>query len=100
MRPLGEVALALLSAANKLSAAGRAVTLAEMAQAGKVGNAAANVAIKNLRKRGHLKIVGTRRVSYRNRPVAEYLPATPEPEIEAGTGMLELCQCMSAWGHR
>lgn len=102
MRPLGEVAQALLATANRLSAAGRSVTLAEMAEAASVGKAAANVAVKSLRKRGQLRIVGQRRVSYRNRPVAEYAPATPpEPDaVIGGTGMAELCQCMSAWARQ
>ena len=57
-RSLSEVARALLTKANRLSAAGRAVTLAEMAARACVGQQAATVTVKNLRRSGRLKIVG------------------------------------------
>ena len=99
-RPLSEVARALLTTANRLSAAGRAVTLAEMAAGACVGQQAATVTVKNLRRSGHLKIVGLRRVSYRNRPVAEYAPAAALPEpTHAGPAPAgaDLGRCLHAW---
>ena len=101
MRPLSDVAQALLSTATRLSAAGRAVTLAEMAAGACVGRVAATVTVKNLRRSGHLKIVGLRRVAYRNRPVAEYAPATVKA-VEALTlriapAGVDLARCVSAW---
>lgn len=96
-RPLSDVARALLTTAVKLSAAGRRVTLAEMASAACVGQQAARHTVANLKRRGHLKIVGERREAHRNRPVAEYM-ATPEaPEADACTGAAELGRVMSAW---
>lgn len=97
MRPLSDVAKALLSAACELSAAGRRVTLAEMASAACVGQKAARHTVANLHRRGHLKIVGERRVAYRNRPVAEYMAAPEVPDVVACTGVAELGRVMSAW---
>lgn len=103
MRPLSDVARALLATANRLSAAGRAVTLAEMADESclgdyvGVGKKVATYTVKNLRRSGHLKIVGLRRVAYRNRPVAEYMAALDVPDVAACTGAAELGRVMSAW---
>lgn len=94
MRPVSDVAKALLQAACKLSAAGRGVTLAEMAAGASVGQQAARFTVGNLRRHGHLQIVGERRVSYRNRPVAEYAPAEPAAD-QSSDGLVE---CMSRWG--
>ena len=98
MRPLSDVAKALLSTANRLSAAGRAVTLAEMAAGACVGQTAATYTVKNLRRSGHLKIVGLRRVSYRNRPVAEYALATVEAKgVSPAPAGVDLGRCLHAW---
>lgn len=97
MRPLSEVAQALLTTANRLSAAGRAVTLAELAAGACVGQQAATYTVKNLKRSGHLKIVGLRRVSYRNRPVAEYAPATVDVEGVDASPRVELGRCLQAW---
>ncbi|MDH6185499.1 hypothetical protein [Polaromonas sp. CG_23.6] len=97
MRPLSEVSQALLNTANRLSTAGRAVTLAELAAGACVGRQAATVTVKNLRRSGHLKIVGLRRVSYRNRPVAEYAPALVcAADVSASPGV-DLGLCLQAW---
>ena len=94
MRPLSEVAQALLSTANRLSAAGRAVTLAELAAGACVGQQAARNTVSNLKRHGHLKIVGLRRVTYRNRPVAEYAPALEVPRMP---GWVALDACLAGW---
>ena len=97
MRPRGDVARALLATANRLSAAGRAVTLAEMAILACVGQDAARTTVSNLKRRGHLKIVGLRWVTYRTSPVAEYMVVPEVPDVAACTGAAELGRVMSAW---
>ena len=97
MRPLSEVAQALLSTANRLSAAGRGVTLAEMAAGACVGQQAARNLVPKLKRRGHLQIVGLRRVSYRNRPVAEYAPVPVAAEAVNDADLADLGQFMRAW---
>jgi hypothetical protein len=74
MRPVGEVRQALLDAATALATPERAPTLIELAAHSRVGLAAASTTLKNMVRTGALQIPRTRRVSYRNRPVAEYSP--------------------------
>lgn len=99
MRPRSEAATELMLLACKLSAAGRGVTVAELA-AGGFGRGALRSLVPALKRRGQLRITGTRRVSYRNRPVAVYEPvlavepATAAPEL---LGAAELCRCMGTW---
>ncbi len=97
MRPMGEVAKALLKTACELSAAGRRVTLAEMAAGACVGKKAARYTVASLKKRGHLQIVGQRRVSYRPRPVAEYVPAALVADGVERADLLDLGRWLSAW---
>ena len=94
MRPMNHAALALLQAANKLSAAGRSVTLASMAAEALVSPQTARLFVPSLKKRGHLRIVGLQRVAYRNRPVALYAPVQPEAET---CGCDALVACMAGW---
>jgi hypothetical protein len=99
MRPMNHAALALLQAANRLSAAGRGVTLAEMRQDAKVSEHTARMFVPSLARRGHLKIIGERKVTYRNRPVAEYMPVPDdEPARDRGQGCLALVECLRRWG--
>lgn len=77
MRPSGEVRQALLSAAVALTTPEQAPTLAELAAKSQVGLDAALITVKNMVRSGALVIVRTRRVPYRNRPVAEYAKAAP-----------------------
>lgn len=72
MRPAGEVRQALLDAALALTTPERSPTLVEMATYAQVGFLAARRTVDNMRRAGVLVIVRPRRVSYRNRPVAEY----------------------------
>jgi hypothetical protein len=99
MRPVSDVAKALLRAACELSAAGRGVTLAEMAAGACVGQQAARDTVPKLKRRGQLKIVGQRRVDYRNRPVAEYAPVQAEAagEPRPRDGIADLAHCLQAW---
>ena len=108
MRPAGEVRLAMLQAAHTLRrermACGQGPTLAELAARSQVGYKAARVTVANLRRAGHLEIVGTRRVPGRNRPVAEYAPAEIKPprvlsveDVQDGVGWVDLGRCLSSW---
>lgn len=73
MRPKGEVHQALMAAARELATAERGATLREMALHARVGLRAARYTVSYLRVSGALTIARTRRVPYRNRPVAEYV---------------------------
>lgn len=72
MRPAGEVSQKLLQAVQQLATPGRAPILKELAAHTQVGEAVASQTLKNLTRYGRLRIVRTRRVDWRARPVAEY----------------------------
>ncbi len=84
-RPVGEVRRALLQAALDLNMGDRAATLRELARAAGVGQSAARIAVKNMRRDGVLSLVRERSVAYRNRPVGEYAPLCP---LRAAQGCL------------
>jgi hypothetical protein len=100
MRPAGEIRQALAQAAREVVAElgqpDRGATLAELADRSCVGRDAARRCIDNMRRSGALQIVGTRRVDYRNRPVAEYAPVDLTAPL-AGHGWVDLGQCMADW---
>lgn len=75
MRPAGEVRQALMTAAGRLATPERGPTLLELAADAKVGYEAAMATVKNMVRARVLEIPRTREVDYRNRPVAEYVPA-------------------------
>lgn len=79
MRPAGEVRLALLQAACELATEEHAPTLTELAHRACVAVGAAKRTVYKMTRAGALTIPRTRKVDYRNRPVAEYAPATREP---------------------
>jgi len=107
MRPKGEISLAMLQAAHSIkrerAASGQGPTLAELVARAQVGYKAARATVANLKRAGHLEIVGTRRVPGRNRPVAEYAPAVKaEPKVLSvedvqGGGWVDLSNCISDW---
>lgn len=74
----------------------RGATLAELAAAACVGRQTARDLVPKLKSRGHLEIVGERRVAYCNKPVKEYAPAMREPEL-AQTGPALLAGCLQGW---
>ncbi|ATA54568.1 hypothetical protein CKY39_16140 [Variovorax boronicumulans] len=80
MRPAGEVRMALLRAAHELATPDCAPTLREMAHRAQVGLKAARETVAHMRRGGTLCIARTRKVPYRNRPVAEYVPRAEAPE--------------------
>lgn len=80
-RPHGDVRQALMKAVAELATQDQGPTLREMAERSKVGLKAARDTVANLRRHKALVIARERRVSYRNRPVAEY--ALPSQEVTA-----------------
>lgn len=82
-RPAGDVRRALLQAALDLNMGDRAATLRELARAACVGQSAARIAVKNMRRDGVLSLVRSRSVAYRNRPVGEYAPLCLLPGHQA-----------------
>jgi hypothetical protein len=96
MRPKGEVHLALLAAAKALETSERGATMRELAHHACVGVAVARYMVAAMAKHGTLKIVRTRRVTYRNRPVAEYALPQPKEDGEPTAGGV-LASALSAW---
>lgn len=94
MRLAGDTRLALLKAAAELSTPERAPTLRELALKACVGQDAAMHTVKNLTRCGALTIARTRRVDYRNRPVAEYAPAAPPGQLSP---MADLGNVFASW---
>ena len=106
MRP-AEVGPALVQAARDFArernatspdatAQRRGATLIELAERACVGQQTARHLIPKLKSRGQLAIVGVRKVSYRNRPVAEYAPAD-EVEPPSENGWMNLGHCLANW---
>ena len=96
MRPAGEITMALLDAARALRTDERAPTMAELAAHAQVGYDAANNTVKNLKRRGRLRIVRTRRVDYVNKPVHEYEPVEATQGAD-GAGWVDLGQALGVW---
>ncbi len=96
MRPAGEVRLALLNACSRLATPERGPTLREMAAAACVGLTAATHTVKHMSRAGQVRIARQRRVDYRNRPVAEYVPAALAPDDDAG--FVDLGSVLQVWG--
>ena len=94
---MGEISLALLGAVRELSTPEVAPTLLELASHAQVGYGAAHATLKNLHRHKRVRIVRTRLVGYRNRPVAEYALPASEPADE-GTGFVDLGDVLRAWG--
>lgn len=88
MRPAGEVRMALLGACAALATAEQGATLRELAAHACVGMDAARRTVSDMRRAGVVCVLRERRVTYRNRPVAEYVPAgllpVGEPAALAG----------------
>lgn len=96
MRPAGEVRLALLNACSQLATPDRGPTLREMAAVACVGLDAARRTVSNMHRAGQLHAPRTRRVGYRNRPVAEYVPAVQVPCEQPG--YVDLAAVLQVWG--
>lgn len=94
MRPPGEISLALLGAARELCTPDQCPTLPELAAHAQVGYDAAQTTLKNMTRHGRMRIVRTRKVAYRNKPVAEYAPA--EEAADQDAGFVDLGRVISA----
>lgn len=94
-RPVGEVRMALLRAARELATAESAPTLFELACQSQVGFMAARRTVDNLRRAGRLVVVRSRKVDYRNRPVAEY--ARPEDLQRLGVAPAPIRSIFPDW---
>ena len=100
MRPAGDVRKALLRACESLAAraaAGRGPTLREMAAEACVGLDAARSTVRDMHRYGVLALVHERPVPYRNRPVAEYVPAAMVDQASAANDA-GMAQLLRAWG--
>ena len=94
-RPAGEIRKALLAAIAELTTPERGVLLREAAARAGVGLAAARYTINNLHTAGLVRIARWQRVPWRNRPVAEYVVATPGPERLTASQVLG--SALSSW---
>lgn len=92
MRPAGDVRQALLRACSEMYTPERSPTLAELTARACVSRGAALHTVKNLIRNELLFIPRTRKVEYRNRPVAEYAPAE-----HAQRGVVSLSTLLAAW---
>ncbi|WP_302409307.1 hypothetical protein [Comamonas kerstersii] len=97
MRPAGEVSQSLLAAVDQLATPERAPTLQEIAAKSGVALDVARQTLKDMKRHGRVFSPRTRKVPYRNRPVAEYARHMPMAAAanEAASGLSVL---MSAWG--
>lgn len=95
MRPVGDVRQALLAACIELATPTQGPTLRELAAKACVGLDAARRTVSDMSRANQIHKVRTRRVQYRNRPVAEYAPAGPECPQGGGA---ELASVLQAWG--
>lgn len=95
MRPVGEVRQALLQACIEIATPERGATLREMAHSACVGVDAARRTVSDMSRAKQIRKVRDRRVQYRNRPVAEYVPAGPEREQDGGA---DLASVLRVWG--
>jgi len=97
MRPAGErINLSLLNAARELVTDEQAPTLMELALHAQVSFQSARDNVPKMKRHGMLRIVRTRRVAYRNRPVAEYAPCQPATPATENAGA-DLGAVLRAW---
>lgn len=95
MRPAGEIRQALEQACAALAQPEQGPTLRELAAHARVGLEAARGTVSDMRRAGVVRIARTRRVDYRNRPVAEYEPA-PGARLAAPSSQ-GLARVLTTW---
>ena len=88
MRPAGEVRKVLMDAVRIKPGS----TLQELAMHAQVGIEAARRTVDNLRRSGAIVRGPARVVTYRNRPVATWLPAANDDSLR------DIAAVMRAWG--
>jgi Cdc6-like AAA superfamily ATPase len=98
MRPAGEIRQALLQAARDLATPQQAPTLTELAHKACVAVSAARRTVDNMKRAGELREARTRKVDYRNKPVAEYEPAPPAPQQDEG--YVDVARVFGMWVQR
>jgi hypothetical protein len=98
MRPAGDISQSLLAAVDVLATPERAPTLQELAAQTGVALDAARQTLKNLNRYGRVCIPRTRRVDYRNRPVAEYARPMPAHVAANNESMAGVNVLLQAWG--
>lgn len=100
MRPAGEIRRALLDACTALASGVQdpehGPSLREIAHRACVGLDAAQDTMKNMVRAGVVHRVNTRRVDYRNKPVAEYRPGAMT--LAANDAVAALAGAVRAWG--
>jgi hypothetical protein len=99
-QPRGDSFLAILQASQALrterALSGQGATFRELIARSQVGVRVAKFTVGKMRQRRHLDITGWRKVSYSNKPVAEYAPAQgPDLFTPAGHGVLD--HCLATW---
>lgn len=87
--------MALLDACRSMVTPERAPTLREIAQTARVGVECARRTVENMSRAGQLRRVRDRKVDYRNKPVAEYVPADMAGQDD---GFVDLAQVLRVWG--
>jgi len=98
MRPAGEIRAAILQAAGELRTDDRAPTIQELAARACVGLEATRRTVDNMKRCGILHSPRTRKVGYRNRPVAEYEPAPLlQTDITGPTPGQEVARALALW---
>ncbi|HBJ99762.1 MAG TPA: hypothetical protein DDZ62_07155 [Delftia acidovorans] len=97
MRPAGDVRLALVQACERIHRdTGQGAPTRELARQAGVGLKAATDTIKNLSRAGVLAKGGEQTVSYRNRPVALWIPKAAAAANDCGN--VGLAQALRVWG--
>jgi len=101
MRPAGECHIALVKAAQAIkierAQSGQGATLLELVHRSQVGYAVARFLVPNLKRWGHLQVVGQRKVAGRNRPAFEYGPVNAAPDLAGSSSMSALDACLKTW---
>lgn len=97
MRPAGDVSQSLLTAIDALMTPERAPTLQEIAAQAGVALDAARQTLKDMKRYERVCIPRTRKVHYRNRPVAEYARHMPVV-IAANEPVNGVSALLQAWG--
>lgn len=93
-RPREEKTAAILDALQAMIAEGKRPTMLELAHRAKVSSRDAKSTVANLVRAGHVEVKESRRVHYRNKPVAEY--GFPEMSQEVAP-VQALNQVLNAW---
>jgi hypothetical protein len=97
-RPRGELHVALLQAVGELATHERGATMREAAARASMGVAAARSTMRNMVRAGTVVIARTRRVPYRNRPVAEYALPCAAPGANGGARCSATASALDALG--